>query len=44
MEDVRRNFLVHMKEVFREDLNEFVNNDSKLVDRCLMGLLIQVMY
>jgi len=42
MEDVRKKFFVQIKEVFQEDLNEFVYNDNMLVDDYLMKLLNQL--
>jgi len=44
MEDEMKDFFLLIKEVFQEDLNEFVNNDNKLVDYYLMKLLNQQIY
>jgi hypothetical protein len=43
MEDVMRDFFVQMKQVFQADVNEFVDSDSMVDDRCLLELLNQLM-
>jgi hypothetical protein len=43
MEDVMRDFFVQMKQVFQADVNEFVDSDSMVDDRCLLELLSQLM-